>query len=119
MGANGGPEHLRGSTMENDTQSEKTRKASAIRLAILVMCVVGVGTVLALTGQNGSKQCNCVRPSTDPTSQTTGPSGGDSEQEVTRIRPSTPRGSGSEQVCSLQEDDTYPGRLEKGIRRQA
>ncbi len=65
--------------MENDTQPEKASKAYAIKGAILVMCVVGAGTVMALTG-NGSKQCNCLRPSTDPTSQTTRPGGVDAEQ---------------------------------------
>ena len=53
--------------MENDNQPEKASKASSIKVAALVLCVVAAGAVMALTGQNGPKRCGCLPMSSEET----------------------------------------------------
>ena len=48
--------------MENDTQPEKASKAYAIKGAILVMCVVGAGTVIGSDGRMGRSSAIVFAP---------------------------------------------------------
>ncbi len=52
--------------MENEVHSERPRRSGAIKAAALVLGVLGLGAVVALTGQNGLNQCGCLPPSTQP-----------------------------------------------------
>ena len=65
MGGEGFAEAL----MENDIQSEKPRKAGAMKTAALVIGVLAVGTVMSLTGRNSPNQCGCIPPRTEPGEQ--------------------------------------------------
>ena len=52
--------------MEIDIQPEKPRKVGAIKVAVLVIGFLAVGTVMSLTGRNSPNQCGCLPPSREP-----------------------------------------------------
>jgi hypothetical protein len=53
--------------MENENQPVPSGKASPLKVVALVACVLAVGTVLALTGQNRSRPCGCCPQVTETT----------------------------------------------------
>ncbi len=49
--------------MENDIRPQKRRKAWSMKMTVLVIGYLAVGTVMSLTGRNSSNQCGCLPPS--------------------------------------------------------
>lgn len=57
--------------MENDIQPENRNKAWSMKMkmTVLVIGYLAVGTVMSLTGRNSPKQCGCIPPRTEPGAQ--------------------------------------------------
>jgi len=51
--------------MENGIQPQKRSKAWSMKMTVLVIGYLAVGTVMSLTGRNSPNQCGCLPPSTE------------------------------------------------------